>query len=414
MGTSVAVSGIGLVSTVGSTAEQVFEATCTGRSGLTRPAADHPLHGLLDVAGFSPAIDPASVLPADRGPVRRPIHRDGAAGGRGRAGRRRHRGRPGRRPGPGGGDGLRGRRAGHCSRSRCASAARAGSASARTCCPGCCRTWPRPGSRSSSASAATAPRSARPARPAPSRSARRCGSCGPARPTWCWPAAREAPLFPPSPTTFGNARALARGWDDPAEASRPFDRRRNGLVLGEGAGVFVLERWSSPTPGARLRMPTCSAGAPPTTPTTRPRRGRTARAAADCMRRALRDAGLAADRHRLPERARHQHQARRRGRGAGHPDRVRRRRAAGQLHQGGDRPHARRLRGGRGGGVDPRAAARSAAAHPQPGGPRSRLRTRPHPQGSRAPDGSSTSCPTRSGSAATTSASSSAGPVRRR
>ena len=64
MGTSVAVSGIGLVSTVGSTAEQVFEAACSGRSGLTRPAEDHPLHGLLDVAGFSPAIDPTSVLPA--------------------------------------------------------------------------------------------------------------------------------------------------------------------------------------------------------------------------------------------------------------------------------------------------------------------------------------------------------------
>ena len=54
----------------------------------------------------------------------------------------------------------------------------------------------------------------------------------------------EAPLFPTLADTFGNARALARGWADPTEASRPFDRRRNGLVLGEGAGVFVLERAS--------------------------------------------------------------------------------------------------------------------------------------------------------------------------
>ncbi len=51
----------------------------------------------------------------------------------------------------------------------------------------------------------------------------------------------ESSLHPTIAASFTNARALAQGWDDPAQASRPFDARRNGFVLGEGSGVLVLE-----------------------------------------------------------------------------------------------------------------------------------------------------------------------------
>ncbi|MBD3221179.1 beta-ketoacyl-ACP synthase II [bacterium] len=51
----------------------------------------------------------------------------------------------------------------------------------------------------------------------------------------------EAAVCPMALAGFGNMKALSARNDDPATASRPFDRDRDGFVLGEGAGVLVLE-----------------------------------------------------------------------------------------------------------------------------------------------------------------------------
>ncbi len=51
----------------------------------------------------------------------------------------------------------------------------------------------------------------------------------------------EAPLLPMAFAALANMGALSKRNDDPAGASRPFDRTRDGFVYGEGAGVFVVE-----------------------------------------------------------------------------------------------------------------------------------------------------------------------------
>ncbi len=50
-------------------------------------------------------------------------------------------------------------------------------------------------------------------------------------------------IYPLFAAGFSKMRVLAEH-DDPAQAARPFDSRRNGFVMGEGAAMFVLERLS--------------------------------------------------------------------------------------------------------------------------------------------------------------------------
>lgn len=51
----------------------------------------------------------------------------------------------------------------------------------------------------------------------------------------------EAAIHPLPIAAFGNMMAMSKSNDDPQGASRPFDTARNGFVMGEGAGVIVLE-----------------------------------------------------------------------------------------------------------------------------------------------------------------------------
>lgn len=104
----------------------------------------------------------------------------------------------------------------------------------------------------------------------------------------------EAAISPLGIGGFAAARALSTRNDDPQTASRPWDRGRDGFVLGEGAGVLVVEDYEhARARGARIYCELAGFGMSAdafhmTAPNVDgPRR---------CMRDALNDAGLAPDR----------------------------------------------------------------------------------------------------------------------
>jgi len=103
----------------------------------------------------------------------------------------------------------------------------------------------------------------------------------------------EAPILPVAVAALGNMGALSKRNDEPTKASRPFDRNRDGFLLGEGGAVSVVESAAHAIArgapilcevvGAAMTADAFHISAPEPT----------GRGASEAMRRALLAAGLA-------------------------------------------------------------------------------------------------------------------------
>jgi 3-oxoacyl-[acyl-carrier-protein] synthase II len=105
----------------------------------------------------------------------------------------------------------------------------------------------------------------------------------------------EAGITPTAVAGFSNAKALSGRNDSPETASRPWDKDRDGFVLGEGAGVVVLEEYEfAKKRGARIYCELIGFGMSGDAyhMTSPPEDGE---GAARCMRNALRNARVSPD-----------------------------------------------------------------------------------------------------------------------
>jgi 3-oxoacyl-[acyl-carrier-protein] synthase II len=103
----------------------------------------------------------------------------------------------------------------------------------------------------------------------------------------------EAAVTPLGVGGFCAMRALSTRNHEPERASRPFDKNRDGFVIGEGAGILVLEEWDSAVArGARIHAEVVGYAANADAyHITQP--APEGRGASECMRLALDDAGVA-------------------------------------------------------------------------------------------------------------------------
>jgi 3-oxoacyl-[acyl-carrier-protein] synthase II len=287
------ITGIGVLSSMGRGIEDTFDAMCSAKSNLSRPPADDPIAELIEVASIAPPVDPAAVLPppvdscVDRYVLLGLAAADDAIADAGlRVGENLDPLRAGIVVSTGGG-GLKTYEDQAAARHE-----RGRTAISPYLAPGmlpnmaAARIAIKYGLRGYSSSVSTACAAGAQSVAEGLRLIRE----GQADVVVCGGA--DAPLHATIAAAFANANAMARGFADPTTASRPFDRRRNGFVLGEGAAVVVLERtahadargaagyadvlgWGATTDGYHLTAP-------------RP----DGQGAAECMRRVLRDAGV--------------------------------------------------------------------------------------------------------------------------